>query len=330
MSRGGAARPFRSSALARLSRRPLLALGMGVVAGTAAAQAPERTARVVLGFPPGGAPELIARQLAAGLRERYASTVEIENRPGAGGRLAIETVQGAAPDGLTMLLSPGSVLTLPGALPPGQITAVGALAVQGLVLVLGPEHPSRDLQGFQDWARDRGGPLRIGVPGLGSLARLAATSIGLGLGLPLQVEPFRSVGATLAALRGGQVSVAVLPPTGLAAMHLDGRLHLLATTGAAPLPSLPEVPRFAALGWPNLVIEESFDLFLPGGTPVPLLGGLAVAAELTVMTPEFAEALARADCTPAAASGEAVVDRLRQERARWEKLMLEQGLLLEE
>jgi tripartite-type tricarboxylate transporter receptor subunit TctC len=316
--------------LPRLARRPLLALGLAAATRTAGAEAPERTARIALGFPPGGAPELIARQLAAGLRERYASTVEIENRPGAGGHLVIESMQSAAPDGLTMLISPASVLTLPGQLPPGRLTAVSALAAQGLVLVLGPEHPSRTLDQFVDWVRDRGGAVRLGVPGIGTLARLAGTSIALGLGLRLEAEPFRGVGATLAALRGGQVSVAVLPPTGLAPLHRDGRLHLLATTGATPLPDLPEVPNFAGLGYPNLIIEERFDLFLPGETPTAILGGLAVAAELTIITPEYAEALARASCTPASANGDQVAERLGEERARWARLVQEQGLSLDE
>ena len=329
MTGSASPQPFVGADRPRLARRALLALGLGA-AGPAGAEAPERTARIVLGYPPGGVPELIARQLAAGLRERYASTVEIENRPGAGGRLAIEAAQGAAPDGLTMLLSPSSVLTLPGPLPPGQITAVVGLAAQGLALALGPEHPSRTLAEFVDWVRDRQGPVRFGVPSLGSLPRMAGSSIALGLGVQLQAEPFRGVAATLAALRGGQVSVAVLPPTGLAPLHRAGQLRQLANTGTTPLPSLPEVPSFASLGWPNLVIEERFDLFVPGDTPIAIAGGLAVAVELTLITPEYAEALARADCTPAPANGDQVGERLREERARWEKLVQEQGLAVED
>ena len=314
------------------------ALATPALAPAALAQVLDRPARIIIGFPPGGSLDLVARLYAEQLRGRYAPQMLVESRSGAGGRLAVEAVKAAAPDGATMLITPASVMTLHPHIFPQQMRydaaadfiAVTALCDIAFALVVAPGHPARDAAGFVQWAQAQPGPISYGLPSAGSSAHFAGMRMAETLGVRMTDVPYRGTAPILTDLMGGQIPAAVLPLGGVPPLHREGRVRILGVTASRAMGSMPDVRSFAEQGWRDLVVEEWFGLFLPARSPAPLVAALHAAALAAAATPAVRNGLARVDYAAATTPPGVLAQRLAAEHAQWGEQVRRTGFKLEE
>jgi len=324
--------PARRTLLAALAATPLAARAQG--------QPPTlgRVARLLVGFPPGGSADTVARLLAEGLRGAYAPQVIVENRSGAAGRLAIEALKTAEPDGATALVSPSGMITIYPALygdrlryaPLADTMPVTPLAEFVFGLAVGPAAPGVDsLDGLIAFARARQ-VLAYASPAAGSAPHFLGVMLGRRAGVEFTHVPYRGSAPAIQDAVGGQIPCTINVLSELLPHHRTGRLRILATTGAARSAVLPEVPCFAELGHADLTLAEWLGLFLPARTPAGLVEALHGATVAAQREPFWREALARMELTPADSSPVAFAARIRAEQARWAPIVAASGFRAED
>ncbi len=241
----------------RLDRRGLLAaLGAAALPQPAPAQPLGRPVRLLVGLAPGGSVDSVARVFAERMRGGFAPQFLVENRSGAGGRLAVEAVKAAAPDGATVLLTPASMMTLYPHIYPRStrydalvdFVPVSPICISAYAFAVAAEHPARTLAEFAAWARTQPDKVAFASPAAGSRLHLMGIRMAQLLGIGLTHVPYRGSAPALQDLVAG-VLPAVLITLGEATRAADGGLvRILAHSGAARLPRRPEPPSFAELG----------------------------------------------------------------------------------
>jgi tripartite-type tricarboxylate transporter receptor subunit TctC len=327
-------------------RAAFAALGMAAAAGarrTAAqgqggTQALSRPARTVIGFAPGGSSDVVARLLAERLRGGYAPQVVVENRPGAGGRLAVEAVKGSPPDGTAWLQTPTSVMTIYPHVYTRTLRYDGLTDFVPVSPVCGfpfgfaaaAGHPAKTLPEFIAWAKARGGATDWASPAPGSMPHFLGVQFGQLAGLPLNHIPYRGGAPMLQDLIGGSIQAALGVLGEQTPLLAGGQLRILAVTAPNRLPRLPEVPSFAELGFPAMTGEEQFGVFLPAGTPAPLVGALHRGLSAALATSEVRDALTRLEYEPQTMEPAAFAARLRAERDHWGPIVAASGFKPEE
>lgn len=297
---------------------------------------PAKPIRFLVGFPPGGANDLVARAVAARLSPRLAQQVVVENRPGAAGNIATEFVARAAPDGYTMLL--GSVASL--AMSPGLHRKVPfdpindfapitqAVAVSSL-LVVHPVMPVRTLKEFVALAKKQPGKLNLASPGTGSIAHLASELFKRTAGINVLHVPYKGGGPAVIDALSGQVECLIsLISTG--APHVQsGKLRGLAVTSGKRSPILPDVPAVAESGYPGFEASGWLGLLFPAKTPDAIVDRLYRETVAVVNMPEVREQLQRSGLDPAPSSPEAFRAYIKSELAKWTRLINEAGIRAE-
>jgi tripartite-type tricarboxylate transporter receptor subunit TctC len=293
--------------------------------------------RMLVGYPPGGAADLIARVFAERLRGTYAPQVVVENRTGAAARLAVEAAKAAPPDGATMLMTPESALVVyphiyPRTLrydPLRDFVPAGGLTSTGLCLLVAANHPARDFRGFVEWARGRS-EIPYASPAAGSTPFLMAQQMASTLGLNLSHVSYRGTGPALPDLLGGLIS-AIAGVTGdWVEQHKAGRIRVLAVSSTERSPGLPEVPTLAELGHPALTTESWYMMLLPAGTPAPLVEALNRALAAATRVPEVRDSLLRMEQVPRPVAPQEVAARIRGETERWGPIVRATGFTAEE
>ena len=320
-----------------IRRRQLMraagAAALGGYAPLAAAQTVVDNLRVVAGFPPGGTTDLVARQVGNRLRGTFARNVVVENRAGAGGRIAVEELRRSAADGTTMLVTPASVVTLHPhvhrALPygPGDLTPVAMAVRFELALGVGPAVPAavRDLRGFLDWARANPALANFGSPSAGSAPHLIGALLARESGIDLRHVPFRGSAPGIQDLIGGQIQ-AFSSPLGDFLAHLrEGRLRLLATSGPTRSRFAPDVPTYVEQGFASIAITEWFGFFVPNGTPVATVNAANQAVRQALGHTEVVDGLAQMGLAVAPSSPAELADAVRREHAAWSGIVARVG-----
>lgn len=289
----------RRAALGLLAALPLPALAMPVT----------RPARIVLGFPAGSTVDIMGRLLADRLRGRIAPQIIVDNRPGAAGRLAVEQVKAMPPDGTAMLLTPGSVLTVsPHAFPRStrydslaDFVPVSNVASVALVMAVPAAHPARDLAGFMAWARAQP-EVPYATPAAGTAAHFLTFEFARRERLPLTHVTYRGAVPALADLIAGRLPM-MMSLVSDALPHLrSGAARALVATSPARQPSLPDVPTFAELGFPEMSREAWWGMFLPAGAPPALVTELHAAIAEVMAAPDVVQMLRTMELTTAAAA----------------------------
>jgi tripartite-type tricarboxylate transporter receptor subunit TctC len=285
-------------------RRALLQGAMGALAGAAALPAartagaqtagwPSRTIRLVVGFPPAGTTDIVARIIAPPLGQRLGQQVVIENRPGAGGNLGADVVAKAEPDGHTLLMQTISSGAINYALykqrmpyRPEDLAAVGLVVRVPNVIFVHPSLPVHTLRELVAYAKERPGQLNIGSSGSGTSLHMTGELLKLEAGIDMTHVPFRGAGPMLVEAVAGRIQVAVdnLPS---ALGHIrDGRLRALAVTTATRSPALPDCPTTAEEGLPRVEATAWFGVQAPARTPRPIIERLGREIDAIVKEPE--------------------------------------------
>lgn len=305
-----------------------LAAGLAAVSWPMAAAAqgwqPERPLKLVVGFPPGTGPDIVARTLGQKLGEQLKQSLVIDNRAGAGGQIAAQSVAKSPPDGLTLLLGEvGSISIAPashGKLPydpARELVPVSEVVRSDFVLVVPASAPPRDLKAFVASARQQSDRLNFATFGAGTPGHFGAEVLAEQAGFRIEPVHYRATGDAITALVAGDVQAAFVT-TALAVPQVKaGKLRALATTGAARLPQLPEVPTFAEGGLPKVDFSAWFALFAPAGTPAPALDALNRGAVAALQQPEVRRTLQEAGFTVLGTSRADSERMLKAEAQRW-------------
>ncbi len=259
--------------------------------------------RILYGFPAGSAGDIVARRVGEKMvgSEFVRGNAIVENKPGAGGRIALSLLKQAAPDGTTLALSPFSCTSIYPHVyqrldydPVKDLTPVGTAALIFHGLAVGPVVPEsvKDVRGFLAWAKANPQLANCGSPAAGSTPHFIGALLGLMNDVPLNHVPYRGSVPGVADVVGGQIAAMVTPSGDFIANHRAGRLRVLATSGTRRSPFLPEVPTFAEQGFAPLTVEEWFGFYAPAGTPAALVARANAAIVAALKDPAVVDALA--------------------------------------
>ena len=240
-----------------MKKSAIIALGLALACATmpvAPARAddyPSRPIKLLVGAPPGGTTDTIARSIARPMAATLKQNVIVENKPGAGGNIAAETVARAAPDGYTLLVSFTSH-TINASLypnlpydPAADFTAITKVATVPSLLVGNPKLPARDLKSLIELAKAQPGKLTIGIGGLGSSLHLAGEKFKLMTGVRLLNVPYKGTAPALTDVLGGQIDLMFISLVTGAPQVRAGKLRAYGVTSTQRDPSFPDVPAIA-------------------------------------------------------------------------------------
>jgi len=296
------------------------------LAGTAWAQTyPSRTVRVVVPFPPGGAPDLVGRTLAHRLGERLGQPFVVENRTGAGGNIAAEAVAKAAPDGYTLLAtSDGPLVINPSVykdLPFNTLrdfAPISIAASAGLVLMACPSFPASTLGEVLSLAKSR--KLTYASSGYGSSQHVAAELLKDSATIDLTHVPYKGFGAAVGDAMSCNVDLIFgAISTGLPHIR-SGKLKPIAVTQPKRHPGLPDTPTFGEAGHAAVMIEAYMGLLAPAGTPRSIVDRLNAEIQAILKEKETAERLTGAGLDLVRSSPDEYAARIKADLEKYAKL----------
>jgi len=276
---------FATAALAALTA---LALPMGAWAQTF----PSKPITLVVPNPPGGLVDTSARLVAEPLGRVIGQSVVVDNKPGASGNLAYQTVARAAKDGHTLLVSysgyhianPILMDKLPWELK--DLTPVGLITVATNVIAVHPSVPANTLKEFIAYAKQHPGKLNYASQGNGSVSHIGTEIFKLQTGVSMVHVPYKGSGQAIADVLGGQVELFITTPPSVMQHVQSGKLKALAVTGKTRHPGMPNVPTVAEAGLANFELESWVALYAPAGTPPAVLQKLSTDVKRSMELPE--------------------------------------------
>jgi len=283
------------------------------------------TLRILSGFPAGGTLDVIARRVADKMRSSVARVALVENRPGAGGRLAVDELRRSPNDGSTLLITPAAMLTLYPHLysklsySPDDVTPVCGVSSVVFGLAVGPAVPPtvKTLQEFITWVKANPTLGNYGSPGAGSPPHFVGALLEKETSADLRHVPYRGTVPGVQDLLGGQVTCFVGPIGDYLPHVKTGKLRVLATSGVKRSRFLPDVPTFTELGFKALEQSEWYGFFLPGKASPELVQRMAAAIRTAMSSPEMAEALAQYGLEVAVTSPAELAKAMKDEGVAW-------------
>jgi tripartite-type tricarboxylate transporter receptor subunit TctC len=309
----------------------LTALVLLVAATDARAQSvsqgyPSRPVRVIVPFAPGGVTDVMARLLAQRLSENLGKEFYVDNRPGAGGNIGIGATAQAPPDGYTIVLTSSSYVVNPALHkrvpydPEKDLVPVTISAVSPNAVVVNPNLAVRTIAELIDYVR-RSGNQNFASAGVGTTPHLSGELFRLSLHLDLVHVPFNGAGPALQSVIAGHTPIAftAFPPA--VPLVRAGSLRALAVTSAERLKALPDVPTMAQAGQPDQEAETILVILAPARTPKPVVDLLYREIAKVVAMPETQARLETLGFNPLASTPAASMARVREELARWGKVI---------
>lgn len=261
----------------KYSRRTALNMVAGMALGShwsaRAATYPDRPLRLVIGFPPGGPVDIVGRLVAEILTSTLKQPVVVDNKPGAGGAIGLDTVAKAAPDGLTLGIGPVSSMAI---MPAGGVklpykverdfSMISMLATLSGAILAHPDAPFSDLAGLLAYARANPGKLAYGSSGVGTSSHLAGELLAYRAGIEMVHVPYRGTAPAVQDLLGGQIKVLFETSiTSAVQMVRAGKVKAIALTGSTPSQLLPQVKTVAEQGYPGYDVAPWMGLVAPAG-----------------------------------------------------------------
>lgn len=286
------------------NRRRTLALAAAALAASALpglptpaqaqAQAfPDKPLRLIVGFPPGTGPDVMARLMATQLAAQVGQQVVVDNRAGAGGQIAAQAVAKAPADGYTLLLGEvGSIAIAPAAFsklpydPSRELAGISEVARSDFLLVVPAGSPHRTVADFTAAARARSDRTNFATFGAGTPGHFGAEMLADAAGFKVEPVHYRATGDAVTAIVAGDVAAAFVSTALGVAQIKGGRMRALATTAPSRSSLLPDVPTFAEAGLPKIDFSAWFTVFAPAGTPAAVLETLNRQLVAAMRAPE--------------------------------------------
>ncbi|WP_295856060.1 tripartite tricarboxylate transporter substrate binding protein [uncultured Xylophilus sp.] len=333
-------RPARPSF--RAARRTLLqaacAAAAGLAAGGAAAAEPwpSQPLKMIVGFAPGGANDILARIMAKELQQNLGQTVVVENRAGAGGLIADEVVAKAPANGHTLLLGSIGGNTIAPVLakkltfdPRKDLAPISLVAESGNALLVNAQLPYRNVRDFIAAAKKQPGSINYASSGSGSTLHLAGALFAQQAGVDLVHIPYKGNSQAITDVSGGQVQAIFsgIPPA--IASAKTGQTRILAVTTAQRVKSLPDVPTIAEAGVPGYAFASWYGLFTTGGTDPAIVARLAAEVKKIVAKPEVQAQFAVQGVEPVTSDPKSFAAQIDRELTRWTRDVKAMGISLD-
>ncbi|HKA71325.1 MAG TPA: tripartite tricarboxylate transporter substrate binding protein [Xanthobacteraceae bacterium] len=301
---------------------------LALAAGPAAAQSdyPARPVRIVVPSPPGGGTDIIARVLAQYLSKTMSQQFFVENRPGAGNMIGIESVARAAPDGYTLLFAP-STLALNSVLykkvsydPVRDFAPITIAATTANVLIVNPGLPVKSLSDLIALAKRQPGELTYGTPGIGTSPHMSMELFKSMAGIDLRHIPYRGTAPAVTDVITGQIA-ATFANALTAKPQVDAaKVRALAVSGPKRIAALPDIPPVAEAGVPGYAAVQWYALLAPAGTPAEIIPRLHAEATQALKTAEMQEKLAADGAEPVGSTPDELAALIRNELDKWNKV----------
>ena len=304
----------------------------------AIAPAIKKPARVIVGFPAGGGTDVIARILADRLRGPYASTVLVENKPGAAARIAVEYVKNAEPDGSVMLFTPDFPITVyPHSFrslnydPLLDFTPVSPAARSMLTYNVGPAVPEsvKTLADFAQWCKANPEKAVYATTAAGGTPHFVGMMLANAAGVSMSPVHYRGGAPALQDLIGGHVPAGVNPISESMAQAKAGTIRILAVTGSRRSPFLPDVPTMTEAGY-DVAVESWLGVFVPAKTPAEAVNALSAAIADAAKSLQMIESLAKIGNTTAFQSPAEFAATVKADIARWRPVVKAPGFIAED
>ena len=288
----------------------------------AQADYPRQPIKIVVGFAPGGSPDLLARLIAQPLSERLKQPVVVENRPGAGAILGAEIVARSAPDGYTLLMAPGSTLSINPAvyskLPydaQKSFDPIALVAVWPFILSVNAGGSIKSVKDLVEWSRSNAD--KANYASASAVFQLATELFKMRTGARFEHIPFKSGGEVVGAILSGQVTMGFADAGPVLPQVRSGKIRALATTGPRRLPELPDVPTLLEAGVPDTVVESYGGLVAPKGTPATIIARLEAETIAVVKLAVVRERLAQMGLATAGEGAKDFAARIAREIPMW-------------
>jgi tripartite-type tricarboxylate transporter receptor subunit TctC len=322
------------------NRREALSAAIGLIAAggiaqRARSQTLDKVVHIIVGFPAGGGTDIVARVLAEALGGTYATSIIVENKPGASARLAVEYVKNAPADGSVMLFTPDFPMTLyPFSFkslnydPVKDFIAVRPAAKSMLTFSIGPAVPDtvKTLADFVGWCRSNPTKANYATTSAGATPHFTGVMLAREASVAMTPVHYRGGAPAIEDLLGGHVPASVNPVSEVIAYAKSGSIRILAVTGAERTPFLPDVPTMKEAGY-NVVVESLSGVFLPAKTPDAIVGALSAAMRKAVQSPAMINSLAKFGTEPAFLTPAEFSAWIKAEVARWGPVVKESGFV---
>lgn len=313
--------------------------GAGLVALSTVAHAawPERPIQMIVPFPAGSSPDILARAVAEPLAADLGQPVVIENKPGAGGNIGTRMATQAKPDGYTLLLTiNGPMVTAPtlykntlGYDPLKDLAPITLVGTSPNVLIVPAESSAKNVQEFVAQAKARPGDLNYGTVGPGSSSHLGMAMLEGEADIKLQQIPYSGFPQVITAILGGDIDAAFMVP-GIAMKQVQaGKARALAITSLEPSDVLPGIPTMASQGYPGFESISWDAIFVPAGTPEDIVKRLNESIRKVIARDDVKQKMAALYFTPAANSPDELRQLIINEKARWDAVINRLGLSLD-
>lgn len=323
---------------ASVSVAVLAALGVGPV--FAQAGLPLEQVKFYFGFPAGSSGDIVARRVGDKIAgSAYARNgAVVENKPGAGGRIALDVLKPMPADGSHLTLTPYSMLSLY----PHVYTKLGYDAFKDFVpvsmaaimyhgLAVGPMVPASvtDVKGFLAWCKANPDKANYGSPGAGSTPHFIGALLGINNNIDMKHVPYRGSVPGVTDVVGGQIASMVTPHGDFIANHKAGKLRIIAVSGAKRSPFVPEVATFAEQGFPELTVDEWFGFYAPAGTPAHVVAAASAAISNALKDKSVIDSLALVGLIAQGSTPAELGASQKQQYDRWGPLIKKIGFTAE-
>lgn len=306
---------------------------LGGLSRVAWAQVPPQS-RIIVGFAAGGGADLIARMLAERMRDSLppGTQIVVENRAGAGGKIAVDALRASPADGSAMLLAPLvtpvlSQLTFrdPGYDPAKDMTPIGMIGHFQFALAVNAGHAAKSMPEFVAWLKSNRDKANFGSPSLGSLPHFFGVMLGRAIGVDMVHVAYRGGAPMLTDLMGGQIACGLDTHIELIELHRSGRIRILASFADKRSALIPEVPTMAELGYKDATGSGWYSLWAPARTPPAVVAALNNALNNALAHPDIREKLTRTGTEPATSTPEGLEQFRLAEIEKWRPIIAASG-----
>ena len=326
-----------------LDRRQIIAVAGALAASTVSTASfaqekyPSRPVNFILPYAAGGGTDAIARAFADKLGQKIGGTLVVDNRPGAGGNIATDTVSAAAADGYTLIMGNQGPMVVNIHMfkrmkndPEKSLEPICLIADAGLVVVVNPQkYPFKTLGELIAELKKKPGELNYGSASNGSASHLATLMLSHVTGVKARHVPYRGASPAINDLLGNHIDFMITTTPSVLGQITGGTLTALAVTSEKRVSVLPNVPTAAEAGMPNFVAAAWYGLLAPKGLPVPVRQTLEAASLDALKAPELVEKLKLDGASPAGLGAEAFRSFMAKERATWAEVVKAANLSIE-
>ena len=288
---------------------------------------PDRPVRILVGYPPGGGTDLVARLVSTPLSERWKQPVIVENRPGANAIIATEAVVKSKPDGYTLLMAYATELAVNPATfkklpydPVRDLAPISQLGSAPLVMAAHPSLPAQNVRELVALAKGKPGSLSYSSSGNGSVHHFAGELFKQRSGADILHIPYKGSGPATADAVSGQVQLTFASVASVLRFVQSGRLKALAVTSREPSPQLPGVPTFAEGGTTGIELTSWYGLLAPAGTPAAIVERIAADSAAVLASPEVRKGFEGQGLDPAKSSPAAFAEFIRAEAEKYARI----------